>query len=269
MYLSAPSVKTPALGFRPLTPLLQTISPETLNAAAARVAAFKRDEVIERFQQAFNTEKRLRAFIMADALIDRGIPPCFWHVELKSVECSISQKYDLMLFDLRWLRRWHREHMFHIRYKRYRDLLIFGEPNFHNAAEYAFYAGRRPAWKIVGSMSLTIQQQWDCAWLRSAPITKQAQAARKHQETVFQKLKIDLQKVRRSMSFTDEDALATLLRRHNLWVCSQMTKGSASATAIRYTQLTGLKITRDITARQLQIVADSLKQKRITESCEA
>lgn len=113
---------------------------------------------------------------------------------------------------------------------------------------------------------MTEAQQWDCIWLRSAPIAKRHAAMRESFEGVLLALQDDLHTIRRTKIFSDDDANATLHRRHALWVCSQMTSGSPTDTAARYGQLTGEEITRHVVARQLQIVGEILAEKRLTKS---
>lgn len=253
-------------GFQPLAPLLQATTPETLDAARLRVAAFDRVELLNGFRSAFASGKRIRAFLLSEELTKRGIPPCFRLHGLSATDYSTNQKFDLMLYDFRWLRHAHRHHTKQVRYVRYREMLTVGDVGFHRAAEYAFYQGKRPAWKIVASLSMTEAQQWDCIWLRSTPIAKRHAAMCESFEGVLLVLQDDLRTVRRTKSFTDDDANATLRRRHALWVCSQMTGGSPTETAARYGQLTGEEITRHVAARQLQIVGKILTEKRLTES---
>lgn len=251
-------------GFRPLAPLLQTIALERLNAARLRVADFGRDELVNRFRSAFGNGKRLTALIMADELTAREIPPAFRHLHLEGAEYSLDQRFDLLVFDLRWLRSWYPEHAKIVRYQRCKTLLTGSDRLFHREAEYAFYQGKRPMWKIVSSLSLTQQQQFDCCVLRSAPIKKRMEATQAIRDRVFEALRDDLRTVRRTKSFTNDNAEAALSRRHALWLCSRMTDGSPTETAARYTQLTGEQITRQAAARQLEKVREVLKKTKMT-----
>ncbi len=250
-------------GFRPLAPLLQLIAPERLRAVQLRVAGLTRTEIITRFRLAFNADKRMAALAMADELIQRGIPPCFWHASAPS-EPNLEQRYDLMVFDLRWLRYWHADHYRHVRYGRYKDILISTEAGFHRAAEFAFYLGKRPAWQIIRSLSLTEHQQWDCVWLRLAPLNKHQAVTDLKRNHVMKVLHADLQVVRRTAAFTQDSADIALTRRVALWVCSRMTNDSPTETALRYTQMTGEQITRQTVGKQLQKVREVLRKNEMT-----
>jgi hypothetical protein len=256
--------KASGAGFQPLAPLLHSTPPTSLDAARRRLADLDRHELIKLFGKAFTSGKRLMALLAGDELTVRGIPPAFRHSHHSDTTYSLDQRFDLLLTDLRWLRRWYPQHPKNIRYRRYRDLFTVSEPAFHRAAEFVFYGGQRPAWKIVASMSLNEQQQRDSAWLRSAPIKKHSAATQAMHDYVLAALQRDLQNARRTKSFTDDDANVTLMRRLALWICSRMTDGSPTETAIRYAQMTGQEITRQAAAKQLNKVREILRKNEAT-----
>lgn len=260
------SVEPSATEFRPLAPLLHAVSPDKLAVARRQVAELGRIRLIDGYRTAFANGRRVAAFILAEELTKRGIPPCFRLDHRAPPPATHEQKFDLFLADLRWLRRRYPEHVKSVRYMRYRELFAFSESAFHRAAEYVFYEGKRPAWKITGSLSLDQRQQWECVWLRSAPIKKHDAATQAMRDRVFKALQDDLRTVRRTSAFSDDDANATLLRRHALWLCSRMTDGSPAETAIRYTQMRGQPITRQAAAKQLEKVREILNEKRVTAS---
>lgn len=258
-----PAASPAAADFEPLAPLLQSIQPEKLDAARLRVAELDRERLIDVYRNAFASGKRLTAFIMADELTKRGIPPCFRLDHGAPPPGKIEQRFDLFVADLRWLRREYPDHAKAVRYRRSRTMLTGSERLFHAEAEYAFYSGHRPAWKIVASLSLNDIQQWDCVWLRSAPIKRHDAATQLIRERVFKSLHDDLKTVRRTVAFTDKDATATLLRRQQLWVCSRMVRdGSPTSIAARFRQMTGEEISRQVAAKQLQKIAAVLGETR-------
>lgn len=264
MRFDAPLITAPtSAAYTPLWPLLRAAAPDTLTEARRRVVKLDRVGLIQRYRTAFSDGRRLLAFVLANELIGRGIPPCgFWHEALALDEITINQRYDLLLADLAWLRRWYPDHAKLVRYQRGKGLLIGSDTVFHREAEFAFYQGKRPAWKIVGSLSMTERQQWDCAWLRSTPIKRQAEATAILSRRVHQALHDDLQTTRRTVSFSEADAQASLARRHALWRCSRMVNDvSPTEIAGRYQQLTGEPITRQTAAKQLEKVRAVLRKK--------
>lgn len=241
--------------YAPLAPLLRATRPDVLGEARRRIAGLGRPELTRRYRSAYAEGKRLVAYLMAYELIERGIPPCFWHEPLALDDASVSQRADLVLADLAWLRRWHPDHVSAIRYKRGRALLTGSESVFIRETEFAFYQGKRPHWRIVSSMSMTERQQWEAAYLRSTPIKKAAEVTRVLRPRVQRALRDDLRTTRRTTAYGDVEAAATLDRRIALWDCSRIVKGdSPTEIAMRYQQMTGIQITRQAVAKQLEKV---------------
>jgi hypothetical protein len=148
-----------------------------------------------------------------------------------------------------------------VRYLRGKAMLTGSEAVFHREVNFAFHEGKRPAWKVVGSLSLTERQQWDSAYLRSAPIRKQAEMTKAFSKHVRSVLRDDLQTTRRTATFGDSEAEATLSRRHTLWCCSRMVKNaSPTEIAARFYQMTGTQISRQAAAKQLAKVRAVLRQ---------
>lgn len=155
--------KNCAQGFVSLASLIHAVAPEKLLEARRRVFMLSREELLVRYRTAHAHGKRIIAFRMAEALVRYGVPPFVWYESLALDDLTIHQRFDLFLADLMWLRRWYRDHEKVVRYRRCKALLTGYETIFHREAEFAFYQGKRPTWKLVGSLSLTERQQWDCA----------------------------------------------------------------------------------------------------------
>jgi hypothetical protein len=248
--------------YTPIASLLHATPPETLIEARRRVGRLDRADLIQRYRVAHAGGKRLVAYVMAGELIKRGTPPCFWHEALALEGATLAQRADLMLADLAWLRRWHPKHISAVRYQCYKGLLTGSETVFHREAAFLFCEGKRPAWKIVGTLSMNERQQWDAAYLRSTPIKREAEATAILSARVWQALHHDLQMTRRTATFSDADAGATRDRRYAIWHCARMVKnGSPTEIAARYTQMTGSPITRQAAAKQLEKVQGVLRAK--------
>lgn len=262
---AASPVTASETGFQPLAMLLQSVSPAKLDAARLRVDELDQERLIDGYRAAFADGRRMAAFVLADELTKRGVPPCFRLDHRAPLPATLEQKFDLFLADVRWLRRWYPDHAKAVRYQRCKTMLSGTETPFHREAEYAFYQGKRPAWKLVASLSLDLRQQWDCALLRSAPIKRHDAATQSMCEQVFEALQEDLRTVRRTSAFTDDDANATLLRRHRLWLCSRMVSNrSPTEIAERFRQMTGEKISRQACQKQLEKIDEILKKKVLT-----
>lgn len=256
----AHALKALSTTYMPLTFMLYAAPPGDLHEVRRRVAQLPRANLVQRYRTAFSDGRRLVAGIMAAELIERAIPPCFWHEALALGDATLNQRADVVLADLAWLRRWYPNHADAVRYQRGKALLTGSEAVFRREAEYAFYQGKRPVWKLVGSMSMTERQQWDAAYLRSTPIKQRAEITNAHSLRVHQALRDDLQAMRRTATFTDADAQLSLERRHALWRCARMVKHmSPTEIASRYQQMTGTTITRQAAAKQLEKVRAVLR----------
>jgi hypothetical protein len=251
-------------GFAPLARLLRAPAPGALDEARRRIAKLHRANLIQHYQAAYAANKLLGAYLMGEELIERGTPPCFWHETLALGSANLAQRRILVLGDMAWLRRWYPDHDKVVRYQRIKALLTGPESMFFREAEFAFYEGRRPAWQLVKSLSMTERQQWDAAYLRSAPIKKQAAATEAMSKCVLDALRDNLSKTRR-ISFGLAEVLASAERQYALWLCSRMVKdGSPTEIAARYLQLTGSPIARWTAAKQLAKVRAALRERGIT-----
>jgi hypothetical protein len=262
---SGSPAKDDAQGFASLASLLLAVAPEKLEEARRRVIMQSREEMLCRYRTAHIKGKRVIAFLMAEALVRDGVPPFAWHDALALDDLTVNQRYDLFLADVMWLRRWYRDHDEIVRYRRCKIMLAGADHSFHREAEFAFYEGKRPAWKLVTSLSMTERQQWDCALLRSTPIKKRAAATNAARDRVFNALQDDVRAVRRTATFGEAEALATLQRRHTLWRCSRMVDtASPTEIAARFEQMTGTPITRQAVAQQLEKIRMALRKMDVT-----
>jgi len=252
-------------GFTSLASLLRAVAPEKLEEARRRVVMQNREELLRRYRAAHIEGKRVIAFLMAEALVRNGVPPFVWLDGLALDGLTVNQRYDLFLADLMWVRRWYRDHDKVVRYRRCKVMLAGADHLFHREAEFAFYEGKRPAWKLVASLSLTERQQWDCALLRSATIKKRVAATDAMSERVFKALLGDIRAVRRTATFGEAEALATLQRRLTLWRCSRIVRtASPTEIATRFEQMTGRPISRQAVAQQLEKVRTALRTMEVT-----
>lgn len=251
-----------------LAPSLQAIAPAKLAAARVILGGLNRDELLNKFRSSFHSGKRLASLLTADELIKRGTPPVFFHDPRSKADNKVEQVFDLFVYDIRWLRVAYPNHAGAVRYQRGKLMLTGTEKDFWREVEFAFYMGKRPAWKLVGSLSLNEKQQTDSAWLRSAPVSRRLQEVAAGRDTVFSALQQDVKSIRRIATFTDDDAKRLLVRRHQLWFCGQMARGKPTETALRYFQLTGQIISRALAAKHLEKVADVLRRIETTSATE-
>jgi len=254
-----------AQGFVPLTSLLRLVDPFKFDEAQRRLRRLQRTNLLMRYQAAFASGRRVHAYVVAEALAANGVPPFTWHETLHLDELNVNKRFDLFMSDLLWLRHAHVEHAQHVRYRRCRAVLTGHTSIFRREAEFMWYSGRRPIWKLVGSLSMTERQQWECTLLRSTPIQRRAAVTDATSERVYKALEDDVRRVRRTTTFGEAEALATVHRRHMLWRCSRMVStASPTEIAARFEQITGTPITRQAVAQQLERVRTALKKMEVT-----
>ena len=253
----------PVAGFAPLAPLLARIEPDRLAKIASAISDTDTVKLIDAFRSAFTERRRAAAYLIAEALSERGIPPCFRHDHRSRTDYSDEQKSDLLTFDLRWLRRWYPEHQSIVTFSRSKGIFYGSDQTFFHEIEFASYRGTRSAWKIVKSLKTTDEQQLECFWLHSAPIAKRVAATLAIRDSVFSALKRGLQTVLRTKAYTADDASKTITRRHRIWIARQFTaNGSPTKVAKKFTQLTEEPITIQVVARQLSIIDKVLKESK-------
>lgn len=259
--------------FVPLAPLLRAVSYEKLDSARRRIARFDLDDLIQRYRAAFAsikpataTASRVLWFLLSEELTRRKVVPWMRHHHLSTTEYSLNQRFALMVADLRYVRSAFPDHARVVKHRRCMALFSGTDSAFHSEAAYCFFEGSRAAWKVCKSLGLTEEQQLVCMWLHSAPIEKRIKAAQSMRDRVFQLLQANLRATRRTKTFTDADAAATLRRRHRLWLCRVRTPGSAADIAKAYETLTGQKISRQVVSRQLQLVDEVIKKGQLEMS---
>ena len=252
--------------FMPVSTLLAPLTAIVLDAARSRIAKLSRDDLIAKFRDAVAGRKRVSAFLIADALVMRGVPPFVWHDWRSPPKTDTNSLGDMATHDLRWVRHAHAPHLKAKRAQRWRNLVAGGEAGFHRDVEFLFWGGRRPPWQIVQFLSLSDAMQFECAHLRSGPIVKRYATTQAMRTKVFATLQASLKAVHRKANFSEDDARATLLRRHRLWMCSRMSDGTPTDAARIYGQMTGEVLTRQAVHRQLEIVGKALSKTELTES---
>lgn len=252
-----------------MSSLLKNVSAERIYEILLRLKDVGREDLIKRFRDAVSEKRRLAAYLTSVELTRRGVPPCFRSLHRYQDSDSVNQRSDLVIGDLTWLRHWYPEHANVVRYRRGKLIFDGSDTVFLREAEFAFYEGRRPAWKLVQSLSLSEDQQWECAYLRSTPISREAIETRRLSKRAFLAIRNDIDKVRRTVTFTDEDADHAVARRHALWECSRMVQSySPTEIACRYEQLTGSSITRQTVGKQLQKMRLALRGMDVSSQTE-
>jgi hypothetical protein len=242
--------------FSPLSEVLRTKNAAKLKEAIRAAASKDRFTLANWLQQSVQCGDRVRGHIFNEALTMQGIPPVFRYPNFSLAAESINLKNDLYMADLSWLRHCYASQVGKIRYQRYRALFTPELNKFFEAADYVFYQGSRPAWRIVASLALDNEVQHECVWLRGKSVSQKHYWIALHGADVKAALQASLAKVVRSSTFTDEDAVRSMERRYAFWVCSQMVGDSPSKIAKQYQQMTGQETDRRIVSSQLKKIKE-------------
>src|SRR5476649_996962 len=107
---------------------LRRFEPPKLEDARRRVAKLGREELIDKYRAAFAGRRHLAALIFADELIARHAPPACWLHHLSRTDHDLSQQFDLLLHDVRYIRHWNFSQVEKLQYKRSRAMFI-GTPS--------------------------------------------------------------------------------------------------------------------------------------------
>lgn len=242
--------------FSPLSEILRAKNAAKLKEAIRVAACRDRFTLANWLQQSVQCGDRVRGHIFNEALTMQGIPPVFRYPNFSLAAKSVNLKNDLYMADLSWLRYCHASQAEKTRYQRYRALFAPVLNKFFEAADYVFYQGSRPAWRIVASLALDEEVQHECVWLRGKSVSQKHSWIASHGADVKAALQASLAKVIRSSTFTDEDAARSLERRYAFWVCSQMVGDSPSKIARQYQRMTGQETDRRIVSDQLKKIKE-------------
>lgn len=252
----APRMTHEDYGLVPLVRHITEADAERCRRVRAALPTYTTGKLCASLRKVFRSGQRVASFLLAEELAARGVPPSLRDMELERLHLSLNERFDLFVYDARWIMRRHPEQVAVVRYEQSKRM--FKESTFHQAAHFTFFYGQRPPGKIAGGLALSDEQQWECAWLRSKHISKQADAIALMRPTVRKRLKEPIYSAR-NKAFTDDGAAASLLRRERLWLCSQMFGNSPTKIAQRYEQMTGDPIARNLVAKQLQTITAALR----------
>lgn len=189
-----------------------------------------RDELRERktlrlareYESAFLAGKRVRAFMHAEALAERGVPPCFRIVrQVWADTLTPTQRHDLVLHDLQWISAAYPEHKGK---GGYAEMLSGKGHRWLRVAEYYLNLKSQSGevWMIVRQLQLDEGKQWECLALRTMDVKRAAVGLRRRQETLKKALRA--YRLKKSTGLKSLAPQPAHERRLRVWVCAQMTK---------------------------------------------
>jgi hypothetical protein len=240
---------------------LATQSPDRISRARANVERFTREQLVYQFGNHFVRRRRAGAWIIADEMVRRGIPPVFWFSDHNDQTYLRDQELDLVTYDLHWLRWWHPAHHQDVRYTRYKQMLLGADAVFFDQAQFLFWRGNRTSSEMVRLLSLTEQQQFDFIRIRSRQVAGHRRRVEEQRQKVFSALRSQARGCALRPTGTGLDPNPIAVRRLRLWTAAQFTDASPTATAKRYEQMTGECISRQCASKQLGKIKDVLDAK--------
>ncbi|MCO5398333.1 hypothetical protein [Ralstonia soli] len=253
----------------PLSSVLARQTPGTLERARSIIQPCDRERLIGMYRNAFATQQRTKAFLLAEALTIHRLPPCLRFAHPPPVRpLTVDQQLDLFAHDIQWLAGQHAAQRRAVTGKRYTRLfdefICPDEFEWVREAEYWFNNGERDQWVIVRGLALSERQQWECKWLRSPVVSRKADALAERRDTVYKAIMLHLPKTSRTM---DTDAAkAVLTRRFRVWLCGQMTRDggrvSPAAAARLYAMWTGDAIDRGTAGKALDWLETNIPESR-------
>lgn len=261
-------------GLQPLS-LLWGVDGGQKDRVREALKALTRDELIRRYRQhATGADgNRVAAYVLAEELTRREVPPCFRLHHIRSRALTLNQESDLLAHDLQWIVHRYPGQVKEVDWVKWRA--VFTATNtgaFLSACEFLHYFGNRSMGEIARGLRLDDDQQWDCMVLRSDHINRIARKTDEMRAGVMEALKAfggDYT----SSAYTEDDARQTLLRRHRLWQCSRMSrkgkgrKVSPAKTAMRYEQMTGDAMPRNLAAKHLTKIETAIKKYQPEQLC--
>jgi hypothetical protein len=237
---------------------LAASSTDALANARSRLASKHTPDLLRMYREALTVGKRLAAFMLADALTARRMPPCFRSVGHLSVVDGM-QSFDLLAHDLQWIRAMYPEH--HHKAKGGHAGMLHGDSWVATTEHYRATKNRGDTWLIVRQLALTDDQQWECVILRSAPVKRAAHGLDTRKEKVertIENRRLEANRTHRG-HYPLEHAYE---RRFKVWVCGEMAGHSQTKAARLYGMWTGSEITRSVAHEDLEWVRAHIPESR-------
>lgn len=227
-----------------LSELLKSTAPDELQAMREKLTTLDTDKLQKLIPAVLAKNLRIQGFLANQELTKRGVPPCFR--DLSALENSLHEEPDSQLIDLDWIANRYPENQ--------KDAYqffgrLFNPWSFDETAKMIWQEGKRPMWKIVLGLSLSIQQQWQCHYVSSDKVRKQRKQLAKNLPEVITALK-DARFARGLTLITPEEN-KSLQRWINVWQVAHLADWRPTETARLYTLKTGEPLSRQMASKLL------------------
>ncbi|ARK52067.1 hypothetical protein BOC36_01940 [Burkholderia pseudomallei] len=217
-------------------------------------------KVLHAYRQAFAQGKRELSLLCSEVLAVRHVPPCFrLDGSLRAAHLPDAIRFDLLAHDLQWIMAMYPEHQ--RKAKGGYSGMLHGASWLAVAEHYWSTKNQHDTWLMVRQLALTGDQQWECAFLRSAPVKRAAQGLASRRATVYKAMMDRLSDANRAARGRSPLQPA-YERRFKVWVCGEMTGGSPTKTARLYEFWTGTAISRSVAHTDLEWVHACIPESR-------
>jgi hypothetical protein len=244
-----------------LAGFLNALGPDRLASIRSRLAVESPHRVLQAYRQAFAQGEREKLFLCSEALaVNRHVPPCFrLDGSYSAAHLPDALRFDLLAHDLQWVMSMYPDQWRHA--KGGHSGMLHGASWLAVAEHYWSTKNQRDTWLMVRQVALTVDQQWECAFLRSAPVKRAALGLAIRQATVQRAITgrlAEANRVARGRSPLEP----AYERRFKVWVCGEMTDRSPTKTARLYELWTGAALTRSVAHTDLEWVRACVPESR-------
>lgn len=215
--------------------LLAETTPEKIELVQRRLLDVTQARLIVLLGRALVQRQRVSAWMLNCELTRRGVPPAFRPLDVNYDDAELFM--DSFAFDLHWIATRYPKHCAY--FNRWRKFI---DPRyFHKQVRFIFNGtgrGRVPLYKVLKGLSLTIEQQRGCHFLRGDKLRNQHQQLDRMFEEIKNELEgrhmIRLHRSRGSVVRLLTEDHQIIRRRSNVWLCANLANWSPTKTAELY-----------------------------------
>jgi hypothetical protein len=255
--------RSPVKGLREL---VEGADSAKLKKARRYLAGRETQTLVGEFQKRFRLQ-RLNAWLIADVLSDRGVPPVFWYDQRSDNLLTETQQFDALTYDLRYLQGRFHLYPWPIRVREF-QLTLAGssESKLHRTAEW-IWNGNKPMYFTVGRLAIPLEVQGGCVILAKAEVKSGRAGIREKRDAVYKALSEDIRKAPLSEQYDRDARQASVHRRMIIWWIAEMTGWkSASEVAALFQQVTGEVLSRQVVTKLMERIKAVLHDQEIART---
>jgi hypothetical protein len=190
----------------------------------------------------------------------RGIAPCFRGIAHDWFFAGHPDVDRLLaICDIQWVAARHPKHE-----PGWKRLAGIHDPAlFLKTADYIIWGGQRTPGQIAKALDLSLDQQRECQWIQRLDVVRWREALARRAPAMRTRI---TNTVRRNDRRDEAEQDATIARRNDLWLCAEMANWRPQRTADLYAMKTGIVLGRNLVAKQVAKIRDSIRSDKKTSS---